>query len=48
MTDEGENVQHQDLRPPEQGEKKKMPMYLIVWIGAMIGIFIGIGIVIAM
>lgn len=47
MTEVGDDVQHQDLRPPEQREKKKMPMYLIIWIGAMIGIFIGIGIVIA-
>ena len=47
MTEAGEDGQRQELRPPEQREKQGMPLHLIIWIGAMIGIFIGIGVVIS-
>lgn len=47
MDGEGDDMQHEPLKAPQEREKKAMPLHLIIWIGALIGIFIGIGIVIA-
>ena len=43
MTEEGETVEHKEMRAPQESDKPKMPIYLIVWIGVLIGVFIGIG-----
>ncbi|NNC46854.1 MAG: hypothetical protein HKO13_00270 [Sphingomonas sp.] len=45
MNGEGDDVQHEPLEVPEVQEKKAMPLHLIIWIGVLLGIFIGIGIV---